>query len=167
VRPNTLARPDDPDQPNPASPHENRIEATVPDAPQDQVPADLQYTAEHEWVQRTGAATVRVGVTHYAQAQLGDVVYVQLPEAGTAATAGAALGEVESTKSVSDVFAPLSGTVTARNDALDSDPELVNSDPYGAGWLVDIEADDPAALDGQLAAMLAASAYRELTGAAG
>lgn len=127
------------------------------------VPDDLRYTTEHEWVLRTGPSTVRVGITDYAQAQLGDVVYVQLPEDGSASVVGAALGEVESTKSVSDVFAPLPGTVTATNDALDAAPELVNSDPYGQGWLVEIDTADPAALDAALEAALDAAGYRSLT----
>lgn len=129
-----------------------------------QVPPDLRYTAEHEWIQRSDERTARVGITDYAQAQLGDVVFVQLPDVGVDSAAGAALGEVESTKSVSDVFAPLTGTVIARNDALDADPELVNSDPYGAGWLVEIQAADSAALTEQLEGMLDARAYRQLTG---
>ena len=129
----------------------------------EKVPAELRYTAEHEWVQRCGDTTVRVGITDYAQAQLGDVVFVQLPEVGAAAAPGGAMGEVESTKSVSDVFAPLVGTVTAVNTALDADPELVNSDPYGAGWLVEIEAPDAAALDAAVGAMLDAQGYETLT----
>ncbi len=129
----------------------------------EKVPAELRYTAEHEWVQRSGDTTVRMGITDYAQAQLGDVVFVQLPDTGATATPGTAMGEVESTKSVSDVFAPLAGTVTAVNGALDADPELVNSDPYGAGWLVEIEAPDAAALDAALAAMLDAQGYEGLT----
>jgi glycine cleavage system H protein len=105
-----------------------------------EVPDDLRYTAEHEWVRITeGSNTIRVGITDYAQQALGDVVYVSLPEAGTTLGAGAAFGEVESTKSVSDLYAPLPGTVTARNDALEGTPGLINSDPYGAGWIVDIE----------------------------
>ncbi|UZJ26400.1 glycine cleavage system protein GcvH [Rhodococcus antarcticus] len=129
----------------------------------EKVPAELSYTAEHEWVQRSGETTVRVGITDYAQAQLGDVVFVQLPEVGAVAAPGGAMGEVESTKSVSDVFAPLAGTVSAVNSGLDADPELVNSDPYGAGWLVEIEAPDAASLDAALAAMLDAQGYEALT----
>ena len=127
------------------------------------VPADLHYTAEHEWVRRTDATTVRVGITSYAQSQLGDVVFVQLPEVGSAAGAGSAIGEVESTKSVSDVFAPVAGTIGARNEALDTDPELVNTDPYGAGWLVEIQLEGADAVDNSLAQMLDAAGYRELT----
>ena len=122
------------------------------------IPDDLRYTPDHEWV-RPGEPAVRVGITHFAQDALGDIVYVQLPDPGTAVEAGQAFGEVESTKSVSEVYAPLSGTVTARNDQLTDAPELVNSDPYGAGWLVEIEPSDPARLDD----LLDAAAYRELT----
>lgn len=128
-------------------------------------PADLKYTAEHEWV-RPGAAGdgVRIGITDYAQEALGDIVFVTLPPVGTEVTAGQSLGEVESTKSVSDVYAPFSGTVTARNDALDANPELVNSDPYGEGWMVEIApADGPdAALSGS--GILDADAYTALIG---
>jgi glycine cleavage system H protein len=110
-------------------------------------PDDLQYTAEHEWVRTPGEATgsVRIGITDYAQDALGDIVYVQLPELGEAVTAGAAVGELESTKSVSDVYSPVSGSVVARNEALDATPELVNSDPYGAGWLFEVAVEDGAA----------------------
>ncbi len=99
------------------------------------IPDDLRYTAEHEWL-RTEGDSIRVGITDYAQDALGDIVFVSLPEVGTQLTAGQAFGEVESTKSVSDVYAPLAGTVTARNEALEGTPELVNSDPYGEGWLI-------------------------------
>ena len=101
------------------------------------IPEDLAYTAEHEWV-RTGGGSVRVGITDFAQNALGDVVFVSLPEVGATVTAGESLGEVESTKSVSEIYAPVSGEVTARNDALETRPELVNQDPYGEGWLVEI-----------------------------
>lgn len=104
-------------------------------------PEDLRYTKEHEWIRVEASARVRVGITDYAQDALGDVVYVQLPEVGDAVVANAAFGEVESTKSVSDLFAPVSGTVTDVNGALEDAPELVNSDPYGDGWLVVVEAD--------------------------
>jgi glycine cleavage system H protein len=124
------------------------------------IPEDLRYTAEHEWVApRADASTLRVGITDFAQDSLGDVVYVQLPEVGAKVTAGEALGEIESTKSVSDIYAPVSGTVVARNDALDGEPALVNSDPYGAGWLVELEPAEPVAVD----ELLDAAAYRELT----
>ncbi|MGH3509415.1 MAG: glycine cleavage system protein GcvH [Nocardioidaceae bacterium] len=108
-------------------------------------PDDLKYTAEHEWV-RPGAS-VRVGITDYAQDALGDIVYVSLPTVGSTVEAGSAVGELESTKSVSDLYAPISGTVTAVNEGLDSGPELVNSDPYGDGWLFEIEPADPATVD--------------------
>jgi glycine cleavage system H protein len=107
-------------------------------------PDDVMYTTEHEWVKDVDADTVRVGITDYAQDALGDIVYVQLPAVGDEVTAGAAMGELESTKSVSDLFAPLSGTVTASNDALESAPELCNSDPYGEGWVVELRVSDPA-----------------------
>jgi glycine cleavage system H protein len=124
------------------------------------VPDDLKYTAEHEWVRRgDGSSTVRVGITDYAQAALGDVVYVSLPEVGAKIGQGDAFGEVESTKSVSDLYAPVTGTVTARNDELESRPELINSDPYGEGWIVEIEVADAAQLDG----LLDAGAYGTLS----
>lgn len=114
------------------------------------VPADLRYTAEHEWV-RPGDA-VRVGITDFAQNALGDIVYVSLPEDGARVEAGQVCGEVESTKSVSEIYAPLTGTVQARNAALDDTPELVNSDPYGEGWMFEVVPDDGAAVDGLLSA---------------
>lgn len=123
------------------------------------IPAELHYTAEHEWVLRTGADTVRVGITDFAQDSLGDVVFVQLPDVGTEVTAGEAFGEVESTKSVSDLFAPLTATVAAVNGELDGDPQLVNSDPYGQGWLLELRVDGDT-LDEGLAALLDADAYR-------
>ncbi|GAA1407746.1 glycine cleavage system protein GcvH [Catellatospora coxensis] len=122
------------------------------------IPEDLKYTAEHEWVTTKGGS-VRVGITHFAQDALGDIVYVQLPETGQVVASGESFGEVESTKSVSEIYAPLSGTVTARNEALVDSPDLINTDPYGEGWLVEIEIADPSALD----ALLDAAAYRELT----
>ena len=118
-------------------------------------PADLRYTAEHEWVRPEGSV-VRIGITAFAQDALGDIVYVSLPEPGTEVTAGSTCGEVESTKSVSDVYAPLSGRVTARNEALDGSPELVNSDPYGEGWMFEVEVEDASALD----ALMDAEGYR-------
>ncbi|MGZ6793493.1 MAG: glycine cleavage system protein GcvH [Mycobacteriales bacterium] len=125
-------------------------------------PADLKYTAEHEWVREVGDH-LRVGITDYAQEALGDIVFVTLPAVGTEVTAGQSVGEVESTKSVSDVYAPLTGTVTARNEALDANPELVNSDPYGEGWMVEIAptAGVPAALAD--ATLLDAAGYEALT----
>jgi glycine cleavage system H protein len=124
-----------------------------------EVPEELRYTTEHEWVRsRDDSSTVRVGITDYAQQALGDVVYVSLPEVGAAVSPGAAFGEVESTKSVSDLYAPLAGTVTARNEALDATPELINSDPYGDGWVVEIEP----AEDADASSLLDAAAYRAL-----
>jgi glycine cleavage system H protein len=123
------------------------------------VPDDLRYTAEHEWI-RGESGTVRVGITDYAQEALGDVVYVSLPEEGASISKGAAVGEVESTKSVSDIFAPISGTVAARNDKLEEQPELINSDPYGEGWMFEIEVSDEA----ELGDLLDAAAYGELSG---
>ena len=111
------------------------------------VPDDLKYTAEHEWVRDAGPARVRVGITDYAQQALGDVVYVSLPEMGASVDQGAAVGEVESTKSVSDIYAPLSGTVVARNDKLDEQPDLINSDPYGEGWILEIDLSDESQRD--------------------
>jgi glycine cleavage system H protein len=115
-------------------------------------PDDLLYTSEHEWLRRPGEAegSVRVGITHYAQDALGDIVYVSLPEVGQSIDAGSTCGELESTKSVSDVYAPVSGEVVARNDSLDATPELVNNDPYGGGWLFEVVPTDPGQLDGLL-----------------
>jgi glycine cleavage system H protein len=112
-------------------------------------PEELKYTSEHEWVRAAGGAegSVRVGITHYAQEALGDIVFVSLPEAGDDVEAGTAVGELESTKSVSDVYVPVSGRVVARNEQLDSSPELVNSDPYGEGWLFDLEPTDAGAVE--------------------
>jgi glycine cleavage system H protein len=112
-------------------------------------PDDLRYTSEHEWVRTPGEAdsSVRIGITDYAQEQLGDIVYVSLPEVGAEVTSGSAIGELESTKSVSDVYAPLSGTVAAVNEALDGTPEMVNSDPYGGGWLLELVPSEPGAVD--------------------
>ena len=123
------------------------------------VPQDLRYTREHEWVQVTAPNTVRIGITGYAQQQLGDVVFVQLPDLGARVAAGQTLGEVESTKSVSDIYAPLDGEVSARNDDLDGAPDLINSDPYGKGWLVELAVADVAAVD----ALLTPADYTELT----
>ena len=123
------------------------------------IPADLRYTAEHEWVRRTAPDTVRVGITDFAQDALGDVVFVQLPAVGTTVAAGEAFGEVESTKSVSDLYAPLTATVVAVNDELVGNPALVNSEPYGQGWLVELQSDGDT-LDHGLAALLDADAYR-------
>ena len=125
-----------------------------------EIPPDLHFTAEHEWVRRTGDDTVRIGITDFAQSALGDVVFVQLPEAGTEVTAGESFGEVESTKSVSDLYAPISGKVSAVNGELESSPQLANSDPYGAGWLIDIQVSDVAGLESAISALLDAEAYR-------
>lgn len=124
-----------------------------------EIPADLHYTEEHEWVQRTGDNAVRVGITDYAQSALGDVVFVQLPDVGADVTAGESFGEVESTKSVSDLYAPVTAKVVAVNGDLEANPQLVNSDPYGEGWLVDLQI-DPSSADDVLAALLDADGYR-------
>ncbi len=123
-------------------------------------PEDLRYTPEHEWI-RSGAQHVRVGITDYAQQALGDIVFVTLPEVGAEVTAGQPCGEVESTKSVSDLYAPVTGVVVARNPAVDAAPELLNADPYGEGWLIEIEPSDPKPLDD----LLDAEAYRAGLGA--
>jgi glycine cleavage system H protein len=121
-------------------------------------PDDRKYTNEHEWASLEGRSRVRVGITDYAQDALGDVVYVDLPEEGTEVKAGEPLGEVESTKSVSDIFSPVSGRVTERNAALTESPELVNRDPYGDGWMAMVETSDPSELDG----LMDADGYRRL-----
>lgn len=122
------------------------------------VPEDLRYTSDHEWA-RVDDAVVRVGITDFAQDALGDVVFVQLPEVGTHVDGGAVLGEVESTKSVSEIYAPLPGEVVAVNSDLSDAPELLNSDPYGRGWICDIRPDDLAAWGG----LLGPTAYAQLT----
>lgn len=124
-----------------------------------EVPEDLRYTAEHEWLRTEGDAVV-VGITDHAQEQLGDVVYVDLPPAGARVEAGQPFGEVESTKSVSDLFAPVTGTIAERNDELEDRPELINDDPYGEGWMVRISLDGDGLPDG----LLDAAAYRDLIG---
>jgi glycine cleavage system H protein len=121
-------------------------------------PEDLRYTKEHEWVRLEGTRA-RVGITDFAQDALGDVVYVDLPELGAVVQAGQPLGEVESTKSVSDVYSPISGTIVERNPLVDDRPELVNEQPYGDGWLVVIEPAEPDAIS----TLLDAGAYRALT----
>lgn len=119
-------------------------------------PDDLRYTTEHEWVRpaagsgSAGAGVVRIGITSYAQDALGDVVYVSLPEVGTDLTEGQSCGEIESTKSVSDVYSPVAGKVTAVNATLEATPDLINSDPYGEGWMFELEIADLADLDGLL-----------------
>jgi len=123
------------------------------------IPADLQYTKEHEWVAPTSTAgTIRMGITDFAQSALGDIVYVQMPKVGDAVVADKVCGEVESTKSVSEIFSPVTGTIVLVNDALTNTPELVNSDPYGAGWLAEIS------VDGAPAALLSAAEYSAITG---
>jgi glycine cleavage system H protein len=107
------------------------------------VPGNLQYSKEHEWVEGTGGNRFKIGITDYAQGALGDIVYVQLPKVGDAVTEGAVCGEIESTKSVSELFSPVTGTVVAVNENLDSAPETLNSDPYGAGWIAEIEVSTP------------------------
>jgi glycine cleavage system H protein len=121
------------------------------------IPDDLHYTAEHEWI-RVVDGGLRIGITDHAQEALGDIVFVTLPALGAHVEAGQALGEVESTKSVSDIYAPVSGEVVARNEVLDARPELVNADAYGDGWMIEISPADPAAVDG----LLDAEAYRAL-----
>jgi len=123
-------------------------------------PQDLRYTAEHEWVRVGSDGVARVGITAFAQDALGDVVYVSLPAVGDSVGAGDSCGEVESTKSVSDLFAPISGEIVAVNETLDSVPELVNSDPYGEGWMYDVKLTDADAAD----SLLDLVAYRALLG---
>ena len=124
------------------------------------IPEDLRYSSDHEWLRITGETTVQLGITDYAQDSLGDIVFVQMPEPGTTVSPGDAIGEVESTKSVSDIFAPVTGTVLRRNDALDGQPELINNDPYGDGWMIEIELADPAELED----LLDAAGYAEVAG---
>ena len=124
------------------------------------VPEELRYSAEHEWARRLDATSrVRIGITDYAQDALGDVVYVDLPQVGTAVAAAESVGELESTKSVSEMYAPVAGEVVAVNDALTDNPALLNEDPYGDGWLCEIEMSNPADLD----ALMDAATYRALT----
>lgn len=122
------------------------------------VPEEFKYTQQHEWVSLTGEDTVRVGITDYAQQQLGDVVFVQLPAVGENVAVEQAIGEVESTKSVSDLYAPLAGEVVASNKQLDDQPELVNSDPFGQGWMIELRLEDKSSVEG----LLAAADYRNL-----
>ncbi|KZM73141.1 glycine cleavage system protein GcvH [Nocardia terpenica] len=128
------------------------------------LPEDLRYTEEHEWVRRVGPTRVRVGITDYAQSQLGDVVFVQLPALDTDVAPGDGIAEVESTKSVSDIYAPLSAKVVAVNDILDGAPETLNTDPYGDGWLFELQVDDAAKLDATLAELLDAAGYEGVIG---
>ena len=120
-------------------------------------PEDLKYSADHEWVRSGNGSTVRVGITEYAADQLGDIVFVSLPTVGDPVAAGDSCGELESPKSVSDVFSPVSGTVTAVNEVLDSSPETVNGDPYGDGWLFEVDLD----ADTDLEDLMDADAYAE------
>ncbi|MGO3326156.1 glycine cleavage system protein GcvH [Gordonia sp. (in: high G+C Gram-positive bacteria)] len=128
------------------------------------IPENLRYTADHEWVSKVGDKTVRVGITDFAQDALGDVVFVQLPDSGDEVQTGESFAEVESTKSVSDIFGPLDGTIAAVNDALDGAPELVNSSPYDDGWLVEITVADDVDVDGLLADLLDAAGYAATVG---
>jgi len=123
-----------------------------------QIPADLKYSSDHEWVKAT-ELVVRIGITDYAQDALGDVVFVDLPKVGATVNAGGQVGEVESTKSVSEIYAPISGTVSAINEALNGSPELLNSSPYGEGWICEVTVTSLAEFD----ALLSAEAYAQLT----
>ncbi|MFT4087159.1 MAG: glycine cleavage system protein GcvH [Gordonia sp. (in: high G+C Gram-positive bacteria)] len=128
------------------------------------IPEDLRYTAEHEWISKVDSSTVRVGITDFAQDALGDVVFVQLPDVDDEVLAGESFAEVESTKSVSDIYGPLAGTVAVVNEALDASPELVNSAPYGDGWLVEIKVADDVDLDELLEGLLDAEGYQKVIG---
>ncbi|WP_067862576.1 glycine cleavage system protein GcvH [Nocardia shimofusensis] len=127
-------------------------------------PEDLRYTEEHEWVRRIGPTRVRVGITDYAQSQLGDVVFVQLPDVPRTADAGESVAEVESTKSVSDIYAPFAAKIVVVNEELTAAPETLNADPYGAGWLFEAEADDASWLDTTLGELLDAAGYQGVIG---
>ncbi|HJQ00496.1 MAG TPA: glycine cleavage system protein GcvH [Jatrophihabitans sp.] len=124
-----------------------------------EIPSELRYTAEHEWAQQGEGNLVRVGITDYAQNSLGDIVFVSIHGVDQSVTAGDTFGEVESTKSVSDLYAPVAGVVVRRNEALDDNPELLNSDPYGAGWIAEIEVEDMSVLE----SLLDADGYRGVT----
>jgi glycine cleavage system H protein len=125
------------------------------------IPPDLKYTAEHEWVQVIDESTIRFGITDYAQEALGDIVFVSLPNVGDKLTAGSSCGEVESTKSVSDIFAPVSGEVVARNDAIETAPDTLNSDPYKNGWIIEVRVSGSASeIAGEL---MDAATYQALT----
>jgi glycine cleavage system H protein len=121
------------------------------------IPDSLKYTKEHEWVSENSTTRIRMGITDFAQGALGDIVYVQLPKVGDVVVADKVCGEVESTKSVSEIFSPVSGTIVAINDGLNQAPELVNSDPYGQGWLAEIEVTDTPT------PLLTAEQYRQIT----
>ena len=124
-----------------------------------EIPSDLYYTSDHEWVRRTGDDTVRVGITDYAQSALGDVVFTDLPAVGTDVEAGSEFGNVESTKSTSELYAPITAKVVAVNEDLEDAPEQINAEPYGAGWLIDLQV-DAASLTEALAGLLDADGYR-------
>ena len=124
-------------------------------------PQELRYTAEHEWVRVINESTIRFGITDYAQDALGDIVFVSLPNIGDQLTAGATCGEVESTKSVSDIYAPVSGEVIARNDAIETSPDTLNADPYNNGWIVELKVSSDA--NALVATLLDAAAYQEIT----
>ena len=126
------------------------------------VPEDLLYSEEHEWVRREADGHVRIGITDYAQDALGDIVFVELPAVGTQLVSDETFGEVESTKSVSEIFAPVSGTVTQMNEALEDAPEVINQDPYGEGWICAVQLED----ETQLNSLLSPEAYAKLTEAA-
>ena len=121
------------------------------------VPADLQYTKEHEWIRESQTGTFHIGITDFAQGALGDIVYIQLPKVGQNVRAGEVCGEVESTKSVSEIYSPLTGTITAVNSALDTTPELINQDPYNAGWIAEISVTESAT------ELLSSTEYETLT----
>ena len=121
------------------------------------VPDNLSYTKEHEWVRETSASLFRIGITDFAQGALGDIVYVQLPKVGDNVRAGSVCGEVESTKSVSEIYSPITGTIRSINVELDKAPELINQDPYGTGWIAEIE------ISGVPTGLLSASEYETLT----
>ena len=121
------------------------------------VPADLQYTKEHEWIRENQTGTFQIGITDFAQGALGDIVYIQLPKVGQNVRAGEVCGEVESTKSVSEIYSPLTGTITAVNSALDTTPELINQDPYNAGWIAEISLTESAT------ELLSSTEYETLT----
>jgi len=124
-----------------------------------EIPDNLRFSSDHEWAVVTEGNTVRIGITDFAQNSLGDIVFVSVHDPDGTLSEGEVFGEVESTKSVSDLYAPVSGQITARNEALDDSPELVNSDPYGEGWIIEVAVDDPGALD----RLLDAAAYQQLT----
>ena len=123
------------------------------------VPSQLKYTKEHEWIQEISATKFRIGITDYAQSALGDIVYIQLPKNGSSVNANSVCGEVESTKSVSEIYAPITGKVVLVNDKLESNPEIINADPYGAGWIAEIEI----STDSLQEVLLSAQEYQSLT----